>query len=184
MQEKVIWFISSLVLITNAQFKCEEKGRFLDRHSNCTQFIDCEVNSKNEFQMSRMSCPLDELYSVEEQRCVLASNLMCRLLTDGTFTSLPISIDFTTPSNPVDQYSSVSIINSDITFKCPSIGKYPSKGVGCRNYFDCQFQSRNISLKLNTCPASTVFDPKLLNCVPDSEYTCSTNDSLKGHFIS
>lgn len=186
MKEKIVIFLAMSIGIAYGQFSCQAKGKFLDKLSNCTKYFDCQVDKNNSFSMSQMSCAYGELFSVEEQRCVLASNLMCRILNDGTTTSMPIFIDTATTPTPKQSVSSIdnsSSINSEENFNCPGVGKFASPHPGCKKYFDCQLQSRNILLKLETCPASTVFNPEQTDCVSESAYICPMVDLTKGESI-
>lgn len=182
MKETIVLVAALSIGIAYAEFNCQTKGRFLNSHSNCTQFFDCQLSSNNTFQMTRMSCPFEELFSIEEQRCVLASNLMCRLMTDGTTTSMPILIDTATTPSPKESSSGVKNTADDY-FQCLAVGRYPSSSPGCRKYLDCQLQSRNILLKIEICPESTIFSPKKSNCVPETDFICPTVDTSRGESV-
>lgn len=77
-----------------APFECEQSGNFLDVHSHCTAYYNCR-HSGGAFVQMRFRCDYGMLYSKEEERCLTASNLMCRRLEDGTTESYPTA---TTPS--------------------------------------------------------------------------------------
>lgn len=181
MKEAVVVVIAALAIgMAEAQFKCEVDGRFLDRLSNCTQFYDCQRDSNNEFRQIKMKCPNEELFSIEEQRCVLASNLMCRLMSDGTTTSLPI---LTTPALTSDpSYTTIEISNNTTPnpwgdFTCPAVGRFPTNFPGCKQYYNCKQQSRGILMELVSCPETTLFHPELAKCVLESEYECPTGST-------
>lgn len=82
-----------------AEFKCTETGSFLDVTSNCTAYYNCIMNvfQPGKFIKSKFHCDYGMLFSKEEERCLTASNLMCRKMDDGTTESVPIA---TTPTLP------------------------------------------------------------------------------------
>lgn len=176
MKLQILVVAALAVGLANAQFKCEVAGRFLDKLSNCTQYFDCQRNATSELILTHMTCPIQRLFSVDEQRCVMASNLMCRLLTDGTTTSMPVWSDAPTTSRPIhvigESLVNQTLSESNTTFVCSSLGRYPTTSPGCRQYINCQLQSRNILQTLETCPEATVFSPEQLLCVPPSSYKC------------
>lgn len=105
--------VISTAIAVHSEFQCTENGNYLDILSNCTAYFNCRPASENDlhnrtYLRSRFYCQHGQLFSIEEERCLSASNLMCREMVDGTTVSYPVPTIWTTP------------ISSAITFTEPT----------------------------------------------------------------
>lgn len=181
-----------LVVLTgsaSAEFWCTESGNFLDVHSNCTAYFNCRPGdlTVSEFIKTQFHCDYGMLYSIEEERCLTASNLMCRQMDDGTTESVPIgtppTLPGTTVTMPTEAQTTVSepaVTESTTTteggddgdFECEQPGRFPSKTPGCKNYIMCRRQGTLLLKEESSCAADSLFDPQLARCVAEGSFVC------------
>lgn len=163
--------VVTMAIAVRAEFSCEQTGNFLDVHSNCTAYFNCRpaVDGSPTLTRTQFHCDYGMLYSKEEERCLTASNLMCREMDDGTTDSYPV---VTTPTTPQTPTQTTVTGGDDDDFECEAVGRYPSKTPGCKKYINCKRQNGVLVKDEETCPNTSLFNPALAQCVREGEYLC------------
>lgn len=160
--EQTFWlFVLSLLHHrgVSGEFECPAAGRYLDPLSGCVNYFVCEEKNGG-LVYAQFKCPNEQLYSVEEQRCLTASNLECKELTGAT----PI---------PLDKEIDVEPIQS---FVCRSEGNFINDAdPSCQSYINCKrISGQSYIMNLLYCPTETVFSHNAFECVPNEQFQCPT----------
>lgn len=112
----LVLLVSTGISVVQSEFRCNTVGSFLDVHSNCTAYFSCHLaNDDDVLVKSRFECPYGQLFSVEEEHCLTASNLMCREMIDGTTVSYQVDTSPTTSTTPSSNNASISTESTTTT---------------------------------------------------------------------